>query len=144
MSARALRLAGVVVGASMLLAGCPTGGGSTDGGSVGGSKAVSGTWSGTLSCNSTQSINGSPGPSRTTNLTFTITFDSDGQLTGLAVLGYLEEASQTANVVSPGDTVTLTESTTGGATRTLIVTVRTVTITSTSAKITLDLQYSSG
>jgi hypothetical protein len=141
MNARRLMVYGLSLAAALVLAGCPTDGGDDNGDDGNGSpSALAGTWSGSINCTTTQSLQGTPGSPRDTTETLTITFNENGRPTGVTVIGFSGAGNQVASLAAVGDTATLTE-TVGTSNVTTVATVRSATYTSTRATITLDLLY---
>lgn len=135
---RSIRLAGLSLLLAtlplMLLGGCPTTGPT-------GPAFTSGTWSGTLSCEVAQSLSGTTTSTQTDTRTFSITFDDNGVPSSLTILGFSSSSDLEAGLAQVGDSVTLT-STSGTLAITQVVTVTQARYTSTTASITLMIDYS--
>lgn len=137
----------VVVTLSASIGGCPAGGGGNDNtndnssGGTTGAANLAGRWSGTLDCEITQSLSGTPGSPNEGNRDVEIEFDDAGVLVGVTVLGFSGSPPGLAEVSAAGDEDTLANL--GGTTNpTLVVTVRSVLYSDDSARIVLDVEYS--
>lgn len=88
------------------LGGCPTNGGGGGGG--GSSDGLVGTWTGTLNCQTTQTVGTSTTDPVDSTLGFSITFGSDGLPTGVLILGFANAPDAQTDAVESGDQATLT------------------------------------
>lgn len=134
-----------LLGALAALGGCPTasGGGDDTGGDGGDTtKAITGRWSGTIDCTSTQSLGGAPTTPRTSTTDVAIEFDAAGLPTALTVIGFSNSPNMTVTIRNTGQSQTVTN-TVRDVVGTYVVTVRSATYTSTTARVTLDIVYSS-
>src|SRR5262245_36309549 len=120
----------------MTLGGCPT---NTPGTTTGATDAA-GTWSATINCTTTESVNGVAGPSTDSTKTETVTFDATGFPTGLKIDGFLGDPDQTVAVSKKGDSATVNY-TASGRSATITATVSSATYTAGTADIQLDLTY---
>lgn len=130
-SAAVAGLAGVLV---LSVAGCPT----TEPVTV----TIDGTWGGTLSCTSTQSLNGVAGVPVQGTRDLTITFDANGVPTGLPIWGFVGADTQTVTISLVGQSTTV-DFTSNSRDISLVVTVTEATYSGGSARVVLDVQYSS-
>ncbi len=119
--------------ALMILAGCPT--------QTPTEFTIAGTWTGTLSCTSTESLSGTPQTPRTGARDLTITFDENGVPTGLPIWGFAGAETQTVEIARTGETATVTF-TSGNLEITLVVTVTEASYSASQAHVVLDVQYS--
>ncbi|MFN0137169.1 MAG: hypothetical protein ACKVS9_13750 [Phycisphaerae bacterium] len=140
----------VIAAFAMSIGGCPGSSGgdgnsnenANDNGSGGsGAASLAGRWSGTLDCEITQSLNGTPGSANDGEREVEIEFDDAGVLVGVTVLGFSGSPEALAEVSAAGDEVTLDAL--GGATNpTLVVSARSILYSDDSARIVLDIEYS--
>ncbi len=108
----------------------------------GGTTSLSGSYSGTISCFDTESLGGVAGNPASVNKNVTFTFDADGILSSLPIFGFTMPPDITTNVGATGDSQVVTS---GNSLTTSIqysITVRTATYTSTTADLTIDIDYS--
>lgn len=101
---------------------------------------IAGTWSGTLSCTSTQSLNGAPGLPVQGSRDLTITFDASGVPTGLPIWGFVGADTRTVTISQAGQSETV-NFTSNNFEITLVVTVTEATYAAGSAHVVLDVQY---
>jgi hypothetical protein len=133
-STSALALATLVL---VSIAGCPP----VDPGTPPGTVTIDGTWSGTLACTSTETLAGSPTITRSSERSFTITFDADGVPTSLPVWGFSNAPDQTATISAVGESQTF-NFTAADRDTTVIVTITEATYAGSSARVVMSLQYS--
>lgn len=126
----------------VLLAGCPaTGTDGGDGQDTTGATSLVGTWSGSIECSRTESLNGgTPGSPVRTTIALTITFGADGFPDEILIMGYSNTPDAGAAVARTGDTDTI-ESTAGSADVTDVVTVSKATYTATSVRLEIDIDH---
>ncbi len=129
-----IALAGLLATTPLLLvAGCPT--------QTPTAFTIAGTWSGTLSCTSTESLSGTPQTPRTGSRELTITFDDNGVPTGLPIWGFAGAETQTVDIARTGETATVTF-TSGNLEITLHVTVTEASYSANQAHVVLSIDYS--
>jgi hypothetical protein len=129
----------------LTVAGCPTGGdGGDDGGTDNGTdnggntaKAITGRWTGTVSSTLVATLNGTAVAPQTSNGNLTVEFDANGLPNSLTVISFGSGTDPVVTVRTSGETETVTVNA-----ATYVVTVRSATYTSTSARVTLDIVYS--
>jgi hypothetical protein len=102
--------------------------------------AITDTWTGTLSCQVTQSLGGTTGATTTKTRQLSITFDQDGLPDGLLIPGFVDAPDQTATVLHVGQSQTL-NSMTSQFQITHVVTVREARYTAAGARVVLDIRY---
>jgi len=126
----------IVLSGVFSLAGCPT---PTP--TPSGPAQTAGAWTGDLSCDVTQSLSGAAGNPVNAARAFSTTINDSGVPTSVRVLGFTGGPDQDAAISQVGDSATL-NSTSGNLAITQIVTVTQARYTSTSADITLSIEYS--
>jgi hypothetical protein len=137
MSMRSVVRLGLVTLPLALIAGCP---GPTDGDPPT-PVALAGTWSGTLTCTSTEYLGDLTGTPRPGTRDVVISFDDDGLPTALVVWGFNNAADRTTDKREESESEAF-EYTSGDLEITLVVTVAEMTYTETSVRVVLDLEYS--
>jgi hypothetical protein len=120
----------------LLTAGCPQSPGGNSG-----PRAITGTYSGTLSCEVIQSLSGSPSPPTTRTRDTSLTFDNNGRPTGIPVFGFSGQPDLTTGIQDVGESETLTSSN-GTFDITHTLTVRSATYASSSVRVIIDIDYS--
>jgi len=128
---------GLVVVSLVSVAGCPP----VDPGTPPATITISGTWSGTLSCTSTQTLSGSPTITQSSQRSFTITFNAEGVPTSLPVWGFTNAPDQSATISAVGESQTF-NFTAADRDTTITVTITEATYTGSSARVVMSLQYS--
>jgi hypothetical protein len=91
----------LLIAAACVVTGCPATGPS-------GPPPIAGTWSGTLTCERTQSLGTATAPPETSTITFEITFDDAGVPAAILILGFLEAPNQEASIAQVGASATQT------------------------------------
>ena len=124
-------------------AGCPLpGDGNGDANGIT-ATTIAGTWSGTLSCTSTETIEDLIGNPRPGSRDLTITFNSQYIPTGLPIWGFSRAFDQTATISSVGQSETFDfEANLPYREITLVATIAEATYTESGATIIINLQYS--
>lgn len=107
----------------------------------GGTTRLSGSYSGTISCLDTQSLNGVAGNPASVNKSVTFTFGTDGVLSSLPIFGFTAPPDITTNVGSTGDSQVVTSGNSITPSIQYNITVRTATYTDTTADLTIDIDY---
>lgn len=125
------------------IAGCPLADGG-DGDANGTTPTtIAGTWSGTLSCTSTETVGDLIGNPRPGSRDLTITFNSQYIPTGLPIWGFSRAFDQTATISSVGQSETFNfEANFPYRDITLVATITEATYSESGATIVIELQYS--
>lgn len=119
------------------LGGCPSSGG---GNGFTGTSELSGSWSGTLSCEVTQSLEGVEANPTQTTRQLSIAFNDSSVPSSLLIPGFTSAPDQTVSITQVGESQTVT-STSGDLSITAVVTVSQASYAATSARIVLSIQY---
>ena len=130
------------------LGGCPVPGGGSGGSGGGGSGGSSGasnlagqSFSGTLNCTTTQSVNCASGQPQRSTRNVTVEFDANGRPTAVLIPGFAGADDQSPQLNQAGQSATLTF-TSNNLSITMVVTVTEATYTADSATIKLSIDYS--
>lgn len=117
------------------VAGCPSPGG-------GGTSQLIGTWSGTLTRTTTQSLSGVAGAPRDSEQEFSVTFDENGRISEVTVWGFSGADDVVMQIQRTGDSDVVNQ-TEGEKLTSVTATVRSAAYTTTSARLVIDIEYQS-